>query len=392
MNFADDINQDGWTDWQWQQRNSLRTATQLTDYFPNIDEDTTEALREQQKHFRYGITPHTLRLVEQDEHGNPVDDDPIWTQVLPTTKEEGSQKDSYEGGQANWELNDDFPTDILQHKYPYKALFRLSNVCLGYCNYCFEVERTTDKDITKAATNQDSWENSLDYLDEHNEIDEVILSGGDPLILSNDHLRDRLASLRRTRPNLNTLRVNTRSLTFNPYRFGDELIEIFKEHKVTHLGIHIAHPREITEEFKKALKRFDDNSYGSIRKLAQIPLVQGVNDDEETLRRLFTELDKIGVEPYYLLHDMPWTPGAHGYRTPVRKGVKLINALKRRIGNPRIPEYIIVHHKGKKQVPLEPGGTPHFKYTSDDDGYPVIKFKNWKDKWETYLDAASAQR
>lgn len=376
-----------WKNWRWQQRNRLQSGKQIKQYFPNFPEDEIRDLSEIEREYRFGLTPYILSLIELDENGNPKKDDPLWKQFFPDA-EIFRQKsvDSYNRVDSNWELEEDFPTPILQHKYPNKVLFRMTNSCLSYCNYCFEVARVSDKESKKPTTSNVLWQDSLNYIRGHPEIEEVIVSGGEPLIVNNETLEERLKSIRDI-PTVKSVRIHTRALTHNPYRIDKELVEASKKHRVTELGIHIAHPNEITDDFKEALEQFDEHGYGSILKMAQIPLIKGVNDDPEVLHDLFMKLyADCRVKPYYLLHDMPWTPGAAEYRTSVRKGVELMNTMKRKIPNVAIPEYIIVHHTGKKTVPLELEGTPEFQYTQNEDGHPIIRFKNWKGNWETYLD------
>ena len=376
-----------WKDWHWQQRNSLRSSKDIRKFYPNFPESEIEQLAGLEREYRFGLTPYLISLIESDEDENPKKDDPLYRLFFPETEVfKRESADGYNRVDSNWELKEDFPTPILQHKYPNKVLFRMTNSCLSYCNYCFEVARVSDKKIKKPTTSNGLWQDSLKYIQEHPEIEEVIVSGGDPLIINNKTLEEGLKSIREI-PTIKSIRIHTRTLTHNPYRIDKELVEALKKYRVTELGIHIAHPNEITDDFKEALAQFDEYGYGSILKMAQIPLIKGVNDDPEVLHKLFMKLcADCRVKPYYLIHDMPWTPGAAEYRTSVKKGVELMSAMKRKISNVAMPEYIIVHHTGKITVPLECDGTPEFQYSQNEEGHPIIKFRNWKGKWETYLD------
>jgi lysine 2,3-aminomutase len=120
--------------------------------------------------------------------------------------------------------------------------------------------------------------------------------------------------------------------------------------------------------------------------MCDTPLIKGINDDEKILHELFMGLYLAGVKPYYLSHNMPNIPFAAEQRTSVKKGLQLYNRLKRRISNPAMPEYIINHKTGKKTVPECEEGTPDFIYGKDKNGFPTIRFKNWKGAWQTYLD------
>lgn len=377
----------GWDDWRWQQQNGLRSSKDIRKFYPNFPEEEIKKLSVFEREYRFGLTPYLISLIEKDENGNPKRNDPLYMQFFPRVDvSESDSPDNYNRIDSNWELEEDFPTPILQHKYPDKALFRMTNSCLGYCNYCFEIARVSDRESKMQSTNNFLWMASLKYIREHPEIEEVILSGGEPLIVNNEILEERLSSISEI-SSIRAIRIHTRALTFNPYRFDKGLVETLKRNRVAELGIHIAHPNEITTDFKGALDKFDEYGYGSILKMAQIPLLKGVNDDPEILHGLFMGLyADCRIKPYYLLHSMPWTSGAIDYRTSVRRGVGLMKTMKRKMSNVAMPEYIIVHHTGKRTVPLESNGTHEFQYTQNEEGYPIISFKNWKGDWETYLD------
>jgi lysine 2,3-aminomutase len=377
-----------WKDWKWQQRNSLHSVKDIRKFYPNFPQNELEKLAEIEPKYNFRLTPYLVSLIKTDKDSNPDKNDPLYKQFFPSPSIfRDDSVGSYNKEDSNWELKPDFPTPILQHKYDNKALFRISNVCFSHCNYCFEVARVLDKESKKICSNDNLWQKSIDYIKNHPEIEEIIISGGEPLVLSNETLEKRLKSIREI-STVKSLRIHTRAFTFNPYRLDKEIINSFKKYNVTELGIHISHPTEITEDFKEILDKFDKCGYGSILKMAQIPLIKGVNDDPEVLHELFMNLySDCKIKPYYLLHNMPLTPGASEYRTSVKKGVELMNTMKRRIPNVAMPEYIIIHKTGKRTVPLEePNGTSEFQYSKNKEGYPIINFKNWKGNWETYLD------
>tara|TARA_Y100000310_G_C20684179_1_gene817931 strand:- start:59 stop:1048 length:990 start_codon:yes stop_codon:yes gene_type:complete len=321
-----------------------------------------------------------------DDQNNPNPKDPLVRQLFPIRGFSlDDAVDSYEAREGpNWELPDEFPTPQLQRKYRGKAIIR-TDECLAYCGFCFEVERVEDKTVSrKRGIFSQMWDKTLDYLRDHEEIIEVIFSGGDPLLVNTEVLDSRLADIRDI-PHIRFIRLHTRALTFNPYRFDDELVDVLKKYSVTAIGFHITHSNELTEEAREVGERFSEHGFRCIE-YANIPLLCGVNDEVETMRELFLDLYGFGIKPYYLFHGMPGSPASDTFRTSVRTGVSLINALKRDDPNLAIPEYVIVHHTGKHTVPLEENGTPEFQYTQNHDGHPIIKFKNWRGNWETYLD------
>ncbi len=375
-------------DWKWQERNSLRSAKDIKKFFPNFPEEEIKEIAKYEKTRRWGITPYTLSLMTKDDQGNPSPQDPIVRQTFPIRGFRlDAALDSYDGKrQPNWELTNEMPTPILQHKYTKKVILRVPNACLGYCGYCFEVERVEDKESKKGSINDLIWQRSLRYIGEHPIISEVILSGGDPLLMDNTSLESRIADIRNIL-SVRAIRIHTRAFTFNPFRIDDELVDILKRHKVTEIGLHISHPNELTSDVKDALERSNEGGYGSILKMGQTPLLKEINDDSAVLEELFMRMyADFQIKPYYLYHSLPWSPASLQYRTSVKKGVRLMNSLKRHISSVAIPEYAIVHHNGKHTVPLEENGTSEFQYTQDEAGNPIVRFKNWRGNWETYFD------
>jgi lysine 2,3-aminomutase len=421
-------NEKEWKDWKWQHRNMLRSASQIRRFFPNFPEEDIKIIAQYESRFRFGITPYLVNLIEVDEKVNPRTGDPIYQQFFPDPGRLIAQsKDAYDADFMNWEMDEEIINPQIHHKYTDRVAHRTSN-CLSYCNYCFEVHRTMDKEDTKKKNingAQSHWQGFLDYVKAHNELREVLFTGGEPLVMPNETLEERLHAVREI-PHIRSIRFNTRVLTHNPFRVDDQLVELMKKYGVTEMGVHITHPREITPEFKEAVNRFDQHQY-DVLMLAQIPLLRGINDNREILEELLVRLySECHIKPYYFLHDMPWTLGTNTFRTTVKKGVDLIKPMKRHVSNVAMPEYIIVHHEGKHTVPLEYNdfwldensikdvqvnyfgktrplsdfakqrtgnyylfhGTPEFIY-AEMDNHPVIAFKNWKGRWETYLDGKS---
>lgn len=378
---------DDWKDWRWQEKNSLRSASDVRKVFPNFPDEELERIAEYEKRYRWNITPYTVSLMGLDASGNPSGSDPLAMQTFPIRGFRlDTAADSYGGdGQPNWELAGEMATPVLQHKYTKKAVIRLTNTCLSYCGFCYEVERVEDREAAKKALTGPLWQRSLDYIREHREISEVILSGGDPLLLDNESLGAKLADIRGI-PTVRAIRIHTRALTFNPFRIDEGLIGALRESRVTELGLHLSHPNELAAEAKRALERFDSLRYGNILKMGQTILLKGINDDPAVLEELFMRMySEFLIKPYYLFHAMPGEQGAEQYRTSVKKGVTLMKALKRHISNVAMPEYVIAHHNGKQAVPLEESGTPEFVYESHG-GRPTIRFMNWRGNWETYPD------
>jgi|GEM_PF-1748609 len=430
----DGVSQENWNDYQWQMKNSIRSADDLIELFPNINNYSysgkyIEKLRKYTEKFRFCLTPYIMNMLELRDDGNPdFNCGQLVRLYLPDIFHVDSfSNSSYLYGQENWEMEDEMVvkgSHSFHQKYSDRVCYRVKG-CFSICGHCFEVNRVVDRE-TRKCSQDDDWERMMGYLKWNDEIREFIFSGGEPLILSDEKLDKMLSDLRSVK-HITSIRFNTAALVHNPMRITSSLVNMFREYQVTAMGIHVVHPKQITQEFIEAVNRFDDNGYGSILKLAQIPLIKGVNDWDGVLKELVYKLVGLRVKPYYLLHCMPWIMGARKYRTGVYKGVELMKKVYRHQSHVAWPEYVIVARQGKATVPMERNefwikehearkiefedfsgqkcyladfgddrrgksghlvyeGTPEFVY-SDYKGEPVIIFKNWKGKWEMYLDA-----
>lgn len=366
-----------WKSWKWQQQNAIKTTTELIDIFPNLDTYQKDLIMFSENKMRFKITPYMLSLIELDDNQNPQIDDPIFNQYLPCW--DTSIDPFLQNMKENWELDSEMITPILQHKYYNRVNFRIQNTCLGYCMYCFEAKRVLDPQQEKKAYNPNLFLASLDYIREHPEVEEVVISGGEPLTLSNDKLDFILSELRKLH-NIKFIRIQTRAFVHNPFRLDNEFIELLNKYDVMAMGVHVSHPNEITKEFIEAVERFS-NLRNRTLLLGQIPLLKGINDNKRVLIELLMKLYSLKIKPYYLIHSMPYTLGAQKFRTPVRTGVKLMLDIKRKYSNPALPEYIIVHESSKHSVPLDINGSNEFQYLDGE-----IKFRNWKGEWHYYND------
>jgi len=375
--------QDEWTNWRWQQTNAVRNMQGLRRWFPELDDESSSRIEENMKFVRFQATPYLLSLVKRDGRNAPLKDDPIWRTYFPTYSPPKSTQTLGNVLADNWELPEDMINPILQHKYESRVGLRMQNRCLAYCGYCFEAKRVLDPHSKVGQFRDSLFLDALNYISKRPFIHEVVLSGGEPLTMSNDKLGKILHSIRAL-PQVKAVRIQTRAFTQNPFRLDEGLINLLIKYKVVAIGMHIAHPSEITKDFDDVLRRFSMSGYRGLI-LGQIPLLKGINDSVDILEDLLMKLYSRSVKPYYFLHPMPETPGAESFRTSVRVGVNLMRNLRRRISNPALPEYVIVHKNGKHTVPMELDGTSEFQYVSD----RLIRFRNWKGEWCEYIDAPS---
>jgi lysine 2,3-aminomutase len=373
-------------DWKWQQRSAIRTVEQLLAVFPGLPEATAGAIRANMQQRRFQFTPYYLTLIRRGDGGDaPVPDDPMWKQVAPTwtepAREEAGSYD-YDGTTENWEMPTEMVTPIAQHKYDDRIIVRLANVCHAYCQFCYEALRTLEKETSKASFQQEHWDATVRYVREHAAVHEVILSGGEPLLHSDAQLAQVLADLRGVGRPI-AVRLHTRALTFNPYRITDALVSALREHGLNAIGLHVTHPHELTPQFEAAVAKLRT----AVPVLfANTPLLRGVNDDLATMRELGMRLYLLGVRPGYLYHFMPNSPGSEPFRTTVQAGVDIVRGLKRRVSNLAVPEYVLPHHTGKHTMPLLAPGEAHPVAATDADGYPVVRFTNWRGEVVEYPD------
>ncbi|MCP4658625.1 MAG: radical SAM protein [bacterium] len=374
-----------WTDWRWQLRNQLHSRSDLRTFFPGATEEDVAAFRDHAAGFKLGITPFTLSLIEMGEDRRPCPHDPIWRQVRFYSRSELGGATDYDRVTENWERPAELPTPILHHKYPDRAILRLASSCHGYCSYCYltarviDRRRSPDRPLTTRV-----WNDSLAYLRRTPEIRDLLLSGGDPLVLDNQRLAEKLDDLSRI-ASIRTLRLNTRALSFNPYRFDRDLVLLLKQYRVTALEIHVAHPRELTAEFDQRLALFDELGYRPLI-LWRAPLLRGINDSEEVLAELLVGLYQRRIVPYYIFHYAPFALGRSCHGLSVRRGAGLLARIRRQVPGPAFPRYTLFHIDGKQDIPLDPAGSDGFRYTRDEHGHPLVRFINWQNRWVTYPD------
>jgi lysine 2,3-aminomutase len=369
--------------WRWQEQNAITSIERLLDVFPGLSAPTSNAIAEHLKSRRLRITPHILKQIRRTEDNSaPLLDDPIWRQLVPFWHTEGETLYSYDGHTENWEMPHEMVTPIGQHKYDNRIIVRLSNVCHSYCQFCYESLRTLENKSSKLPLHAQHWEDTVAYIRRNPAIEEVILSGGEPLMHSDDMLERVLADLRGLDRWI-AIRIHTRALTFNPFRINDFLIEILKRYNLNSLGVHIAHPQEITPEFRETAKHLQT---ATPIMFANIPLLRGINDDTKTMHDLCMALYGLGIIPHYLYHFMPHSPGSQEFRTSVQKGVDIVASLKRRISNLAVPEFVLPHHTGKHTVPLLRENEEPFSYGVDDRGNAFVRYTNWEGKLVEYPD------
>ncbi|MCC7196941.1 KamA family radical SAM protein [Candidatus Peregrinibacteria bacterium] len=374
-----------WENWMWQQQNAVRTGLQLRKMFPNLPSNFVERVEVwEKKGFRFQVTPYVLSLMRYDEQGNFLLDDPIARQVFPLQVWDHSQRpDEYGSEKENWENSEEMISPIAQHKYDNRVIIYTADACLGYCVYCFRSLQSNA--VEEKHGGRPHWKETIAAIQKLPHVEEVILSGGDPLLYDNRGVEEMLSDIRSI-THIKAIRIHTRAWMHNPYRIDEEFCALLKKYRVTEMGVHLIHPRELTVELDAAVSRVRCSDARTML-MTDTPLLRGINNNTEILHELFMGMYTMGIKPYYFSHCMPNVPAADVQRTSVKEGARLMQSLKRKISNVAMPEYIITSRLGKKTVPEALDGGPEFCYEKDDNGYPIIRFVNWKGEWETYLDA-----
>ncbi len=333
--FAD-IPDEKWTDWRWQLSHRLNSAEDFEQLFP-LTENERRALA--QPHiFRVELTPYFASLIDP---GNPLD--PIRKQVIPSDAEvapfTGMMEDSLSEDQHS-------PVPGLVHRYPDRVLMLITNQCACYCRYCTRSRLVGDPGQSFSS---DDFEAQLDYLRHTPQVRDVLLSGGDPLTLAPKVLERVLRALRDI-PHIEIIRIGSRVPVFMPQRVTSELTDLLQQFHPIWLNIHVNHPNEITAELAEAC---DKLSRAGIPLGNQSVLLAGVNDDAHIQRKLVQDLVRIRVRPYYL-YQCDLVEGAGHFRTPVSKGIEIIEALRGHTSGFAVPTFVVDAPGGGGKIPVMP--------------------------------------
>ena len=316
--------------WQHSLRNSLTDARQLASRFAI---DPAPLLTVAQR-YPLRITPYYLDLLQGPG-------DPLWRQCVPDPAElaaDGLLSDPLSEARLS-------PVPGLVHRYPDRALLLTTATCAVYCRFC-----TRKRAIGCSSGDQGAdFTAALAYISKTPALHEVILSGGDPLLLNDDRLDDLLCRLRAI-PHVETIRIHSRVPVVLPERITEKLAALLGRHHPLYLNTHFNHPRELTPEAAEACQRL---AAAGIPLGNQSVLLRGVNDDAETLRSLFRGLLRLRVRPYYLHHGDLVAGTAH-LRTSIERGLQLVAALRNTLPGMAIPQYVIDLPGGRGKVPLLP--------------------------------------
>lgn len=333
--------------WQEMIRNSVNTVDHLVEKF-NIDREVAEKL---DKFFQARINPYYLSLIR-------FPGDPIWKQCVPDKEE----LDDIDAPEDPLHEDDMSPVPNITHRYPDRALFLVTSQCGLYCRFCTRKRKVGDQSKISMRT----LESAFRYLEEHKEINDVILSGGDPLMLTDTMLEKILIRLREIK-HIQVIRLGSKMPCVLPQRITPQLVNMLKKYHPIYCNTHFNHPWEITEESKKACGLLVD---AGIPLGNQCVLMKGVNDNAETMKDLMKGLLAMRVRPYYM-YQADLTKGANHFRTPIKVGLDIIDKLRGHISGLAVPHFVIDAPGGGGKIPL----LPEYVISHDEEKIVLRNFK-----------------
>lgn len=331
-----EVPEEKWTDWRWQLSHRLNTVQEIEQIIPLRDSER-KALSGSGL-FRVDITPYFISLIDPHDP-----DDPIRRQVIPTDAEMAAFTAMMEDSLAE---DRDSPVPGLVHRYPDRVLMLVTTQCASYCRYCTRSRIVGDP---TAQFSRRDYEAMFEYLERTPQVRDVLLSGGDPLTLAPKLLEQIIARLRQI-PHVEIIRIGTRVPVFMPMRVDEEFCDMLQRYHPLWVNIHVNHPNEITAELAAAADRL---SRAGVPLGNQSVLLAGVNDCPHIQRQLVQDLVRIRVRPYYL-YQCDEVKGAGHFRTPVAKGVEIMEALRGHTSGFAIPQFVVDAPGGGGKIPLMP--------------------------------------
>ena len=334
--FYADVPDEKWFDWRWQMSNRLNTVGELANVL-DLSESERKAL-EAKNLFRVDVTPYFASLIDpEDPH------DPIRQQIVPTDREMAPFSSMMEDSLAEDRHS---PVPGLVHRYPDRVLMLVTTQCASYCRYCTRSRIVGDPTQTFS---RKEFEAQIDYIEHTPQVRDVLLSGGDPLVLAPKLLEEIISRLRAI-PHIEIIRIGSRVPVFLPMRVTQELCDMLAKYHPFWMNIHVNHANEITPELAEACDRL---TRAGIPLGNQSVLLAGVNDSVHIQRQLVHELVKIRVRPYYL-YQCDLVEGAGHFRTTVAKGIEIIEGLRGHTSGYAVPHFIVDAPGGGGKIPVMP--------------------------------------
>jgi lysine 2,3-aminomutase len=335
-----DLNISTWKNWKWQLKHSIRSLDKF-EYLTGIRFSGVEreGLARTFEKFPLSITPYYLSLIDKDNYQN----DPVFKQAFGSIQELITLQSEHKDPLAE---EHDSPVRGITHRYPDRVLFHVSNICSMYCRHCTRKRKVGDIDYVPT---QKDLSQGIQYIADSPQVRDVLLSGGDPLMMPDKRL-DWLLSEIRNIPHVEIIRIGTRMPVVLPYRITDELVELLKQYHPVWINTHFNHPREITSSSKEALAKLADGGFPLGN---QSVLLADVNDCPRIMKSLVHKLVLNRVRPYYL-YQCDLSEGLAHFRTPIGKGIEIMESLVGHTSGLARPTYVIDAPGGGGKIPVMP--------------------------------------
>ncbi len=352
---------DEWNNWKWQLDNRITTISELKKLV-NISDKMLKKIEEVENKYRWAISPYFLSLIDPDDP-----DCVIKKQALPSSLELqdfGGKLDPMEEESTN-------PAGTITRRYPDRLIIKLTNICGMFCRHC---QRRREIGETDQHHSQEKINESIEYIKKNQEIRDVLLTGGDPLTLTNSQLEKTLKKLKDIE-HVEIIRIGSRMPITVPQRITDELCNMLEKYHPLYINIQVNHPKELTEEAYQAINKI---SKAGIPIGNQAVLLKGINDNPHIMKKLNQELLKARVKPYYIFQAKN-VKGTRHFQTSVNTGIEIMENLRGYTSGLAIPTYIINAPGGLGKTPINP-------IYNISQGRDYIKIRTWEGKIIDYPD------
>ena len=333
----ENVGKENWSDWRWHLANRISSVDAL-EKLTRITEEEKDGIAKCLKQFRMSITPYYFSLIDLDDPK-----DPVWLQSVPSIKET-----FFLGTDLDDPLHEDTDSPVrgLTHRYPDRVLLLITDQCSMYCRFCTRRRFAGGNDSALPDTQIDA---AIEYISKTPRVRDVVLSGGDSLLVSDEKVDRILASLRKI-PHVEIIRFGSRLPVVLPQRITDDLCRIIKKYHPVWLNTHFNHPNEISDDAIAACEKLADSG---IPLGNQSVLLAGVNDCVHVMRELMCKLTKMRVRPYYI-YQCDLSKGLGHFRTPVAKGIEIIEGLRGHVSGLSVPTFVVDAPGGGGKIPVMP--------------------------------------
>lgn len=358
------VSPEDWEDWHWQLRNRIYTVDQLRQVI-SLTPDEEEACAKKQGRLVMAIPPYWAALMDPQDPNCP-----IRQQGVPRMEEFSIGPHDMRDPCGE---DTDMPVPGLVHRYPDRVLFLVTEQCAMYCRHC-----TRRRLVGENHGLMSAYEGTFEYLRKHTEVRDVLISGGDPLMMTDVRLGQVLARLREI-PHLEFIRIGSRTPVTMPQRVTPEFCEVLKKYKPIWMSLHFCHPKEVSPRVKQAMDLLAESG---VPLGSQTVLLKGVNDEPEIMKKLMHELLKARVRPYYI-YQCDMAQGITHFRTAVDKGLEIMQALRGHTSGYAVPTYVVDGPGGGGKIPLSPNYV-----VSTKEG--VVTLRNFEGKIYTYYEPGAS--